>query len=89
MIKAGYAMTGSASQVDDVPVSAKELKRALQKLQVLGKTNVEALIYDLELYGIVLLGHVSYSLNQVKDAIARSVGEDGASLITDRLRKAL
>jgi hypothetical protein len=82
-------MPSSASQVDDIPVSAKELRRAFQKLQVLGKTNVEALICDLEFYGIVLLGHVSYSLDQVKDAITRLLGEDGAALIIDRLRKTL
>lgn len=72
-----------------MPIPAKELRRAFLKLEVIGRTNVETLIYDLEFYGIVLLGHVSYSLNQVKDAIARSLGEDGAVLITDRLRKRL
>ena len=63
---------------------------ALQSLEpTLGRATIDAIIYDLEIYGLPLVNeHVKYSLAEIKIAIEKIFG-DAAPLFLDRLIRAL
>jgi predicted GTPase len=45
------------------------------------------LIYDLENYGVILLGKTSYTLEQLEEAFTKAVGDEAAVLLMERLQK--
>jgi hypothetical protein len=57
----------------------------------LGYASAEALIYDLENYGIALAAGkaASYTLDQMEDAIKKVFGDEAGSLVMERLMKIL
>jgi hypothetical protein len=71
-------------------VSSLRLKEAFESLhKVLGRSIVDLLIYDLERQGIALGNEEYYSLDEVRQVFEATFGEDGASLLMEKLRKAL
>lgn len=71
-------------------ISSLKLKEAFESLQrVLGRSIVDLLIYDLERQGIALGRDEYYSLDQVRQVFEATFGEDGAFLLTEKLRKEL
>lgn len=71
-------------------ISSLKLKEAFESLQrVLGRSIVDLLIYDLERQGIALGQDEYYSLDQVRQVFEATFGEDGAFLLTEKLRKEL
>jgi hypothetical protein len=70
--------------------SAKALRKAFQALEpTLGRGNIDALIHDLEMYGLPLVNErQEYSLAEIKVAIEKIFGE-AAPLFTERLVRAL
>jgi hypothetical protein len=66
------------------------LKQALERLtKILGQSIVELLVYDLERQGMRLDKEGYYTLDQIRQVFGETFGEDGASLLTERLRKEL
>jgi hypothetical protein len=63
---------------------------ALRSLeQTLGRATIDAIIYDLEIYGLPLVNeHVKYSLAEIKVAVEKIFGE-AAPLFLERLLRAL
>ena len=84
-------MSRAAGAGKDKPISTSSLKKAFHGLEPsLGKTTVEELFSDLENYGITLShSRMSYPLSEVEDALRKMLGEDAASLLVERLKKAL
>ena len=77
-----------AKRSTNEPIPSHTIKKALAEMEyILGPAGTEALIYDLENYGIVLLGRTSYSLNQLESAFRKAVGEEAAALLIERLGK--
>lgn len=75
-----------------MPLPSKKLKKAIMALEYpLGYAAAEALIYDLENYGIALVAGkaASYTLQQVEDAINKVLGDEAGRLITGELVKIL
>lgn len=71
-------------------ISSLRLKEAFESLhKVLGRSIVDLLIYDLERQGIALGREEYYSLDQVRQVFEATFGEDGASLLMEKLRKEL
>jgi hypothetical protein len=70
--------------------SSKIIRKALRTLEPsLGRTSIDDLIYDLEIYGLPLASdHIEYSLEEVKVAIERVFG-DATPLFLERFIKAL
>lgn len=60
---------------------------SLQK--VLGRSIVDLLIYDLESQGIALGTDEYYTLDRIRQVFEATFGEDGASLLVEKLRKEL
>lgn len=76
----------------NVPISSKKLKKAIMALEYpIGYSAAEALIYDLENYGIALVAGraASYSLQQVEDALRKLLGEEAGLMIVNQLMKSL
>jgi hypothetical protein len=66
------------------------LKQALESLtKILGQSIVDLLIYDLERQGMRLDKDGYYTLDQIRQVFGETFGEDGASLLVERLRKEL
>jgi hypothetical protein len=66
------------------------LKQALESLtKILGQSIVDLLIYDLERQGMRLGEDGYYTLDQIRQVFGETFGEDGASLLAERLRKEL
>lgn len=71
-------------------VSGLKLKEAFESLsKVLGRSIVDLLVYDLERQGIALGKEEYYSLEQIRQVFEATFGEDGASLLVEKLRKEL
>lgn len=71
-------------------MSGLKLKEAFESLsKVLGRSIVDLLVYDLERQGIALGKEEYYSLEQIRQVFEATFGEDGASLLVEKLRKEL
>ena len=76
----------------NIPLLSNKLKKAVIALGgMLGYAAAEALVYDLENYGIALVAGkaASYTLEQVEDAIKKILGEEAGSLVMEQLIKIL
>jgi hypothetical protein len=75
----------------NTPIPSNKLKKGIMSLErILGYAAAEALVYDLENYGIALAGgNNSYTLQQVEDALKKVLGNEGGPLIMDQLMKML
>ena len=73
----------SETLVESPVFSAKAVRRAFQALEpTLGQSTLEALIHDLEMYGLPLVnGRISYSMHQIKSALEKIFGNEAAVLI--------
>jgi hypothetical protein len=77
---------------ENTPLPSHKLKKGILALEYpLGYGAAEALIYDLENYGIALVAGkaASYTLQQVGDALKKVLGEEAAALVIDQLVKIL
>jgi hypothetical protein len=76
---------------DRLEFSAKAIRKAIQTLQpVLGDVSVDAMIYDLELYGLLATNErASYSIDQIHMALERIFGSEATNLLIRRVKKAL
>lgn len=75
-----------------MPISSKKLKKAFMALEYpIGYSAAEALIYDLENYGIALVAGraASYSLQQVEDALRKLLGDEAGLMIMNQVMKSL
>jgi len=72
-------------------VSGLRLKEAFDSLsKVLGRSIVDLLVYDLERQGIALGGKDEYyTLDQIRQVFEGTFGDDGTSLLMEKLRKEL
>ncbi len=71
-------------------ISGLKLKQAFESLsKALGRSITDLLVYDLERQGIVLDKDEYYSLEQIRQVFEATFGEDGASLLVEKLRKEL
>jgi hypothetical protein len=71
-------------------ISGLRLRQAFESLRkVLGRSIVDLLIYDLEKQGIALDKEEYYTLDQIRQVFEVTFGEDGASLLAEKLRKEL
>lgn len=68
-------MTGSPT------FSSKELRKAIKTLEpILGRINVDALLYGLEIYDLRLTnGHKEYDLVEIQSALERIFGKEATS----------
>ena len=76
----------------NTPLPSNKLKKAVMALEgTLGYAAAEALVYDLENYGVALVAGraASYTLEQVEDAIKKILGEEDGLLIMEQLIKIL
>ena len=67
------------------------LRQAFESLsKVLGRSIVDLLIYDLERQGIALGSKDEYyTLDQIRQVFESTFGEDGSSLLMEKIRKEL
>ena len=75
-----------------VNISSKRVLKALKDLEyILGKASAAELIDELHSHGISLLDstETSYTLDQIKAALAKIFGQDAADLLSERLQKLL
>lgn len=72
-------------------VSGLRLKEAFDSLsKVLGRSIVDLLVYDLERQGIALGNKDEYyTLDQIRQVFQGTFGDDGTSLLIEKLRKEL
>ncbi|GEM_PF-2014494 len=78
----------SRNRPQDDPIPSAKIKKALLQMEyILGQAGIEALIYDLENYGVILLGKTSYTLEQLEEAFTKAVGDEAAVLLMERLQK--
>jgi len=84
-------ITATNAFSDRLEFSAKAIRRAIQALQpVLGDISVDAMIYDLELYGLLATNErASYSIDQIRMALERIFGTEATNLLIKRIKKAL
>ena len=70
-------------------IPAKELRHALFALEdLLGESLIEDLIESLKDLGIDLSSETySYSIHEVKEALAKPFGNEAADLLIERIRK--
>lgn len=70
---------------DSTRISGKSLKKALEKLKpTLGEQTIVTIIEELELmYGIILVGSLSYSNSEFKAALAKVLGESASQLVLE------
>jgi hypothetical protein len=75
----------SKVQNDNTRISGKNLKKALEKLKpTLGEQTIITIIEELELmYGIILVGSLSYSYLEFKAALAKVLGESASQLVLE------
>ena len=76
----------------NVPLPSRKLKKAIMALEYpLGYAAAEALIYDLENYGIALVAGkaASYTLLQVEDAFKKILGNEAGALLMEQLVRTL
>jgi hypothetical protein len=71
--------------------TSKQIKHALQELEkLLGRATVEAMIYDLEMYGLPLVNdRQTYTLNEIENALRKIFGDEATLLLFERLKKSL
>ena len=77
---------------ENVPLPSNKLKKAVMALEYpIGYAAAEALIYDLENYGIALVAGkaASYTLKQVEDALKKVLGDEAGALLMTQLVKIL
>ena len=77
---------------ENTPLPSSKLKKAVMALEYpLGYAAAEALIYDLENYGIALVAGkaASYTLKQVDEAIKKVLGDEAGALLMTQLVKIL
>ena len=77
---------------ENAPLPSNKLKKAVMALEYpLGYAAAEALIYDLENYGIALVAGkaASYTLQQVEEAIKKVLGAEAGALLMTQLVKIL
>ncbi|MEW6605391.1 MAG: hypothetical protein AB1351_11995 [Thermoproteota archaeon] len=80
-------MSGNRDYGKSVP--GKRLREALsQASAVLGRATQDAMFHDLELAGMNFKDR-QYTLNELQDALRRIFGQDGTSLLMQRVEKAL
>jgi hypothetical protein len=73
----------------NIKFSSKAIQKALQSLEPsLGLATIDAVIYELEFYGLPLENDREYSLAEIKIAIEKIFGE-AASLFMERFTRAL
>lgn len=71
-------------------VCGTRLRQAFDRLSnVLGRSIVDLLVYDLERQGIVFGQDEYYTLEQIRQVFKMTFGEDGTSLLVEKLRKEL
>ena len=77
---------------ENTPIPSNKLKKAVMALEYpLGYAAAEALIYDLENYGIALVAGraASYTMQQIEDALKKVLGEEAGALLMTQLVKML
>jgi len=84
-------ITGTNALSDRPEFSAKAIRKAIQTLRpMLGDIAVDAMIYDLELYGLLVANErASYSIDQIHLALERIFGSEATNLLIKRVKKAL
>ena len=71
------------------PVRGDIIRKALDGLDILGRTVKEMIIEDIERSEITLDNKHYYPLRQIEERLIELFGEDGASLLIKRLRERL
>ena len=80
----------SDSRAKGTEFSAKAIRKAIETLDtLLGRSNVDALIYDLELYGLLAANERLFTTDQVQTALERIFGTEATPLLFERVKKAL
>lgn len=76
---------------NSISFSSKAIRVALYKLESsLGRATIEAILQDMEIYGMPLDGdHTSYKISDIELAMRRMFGAEGGTLIMERLRRVL
>jgi hypothetical protein len=72
-------------------VTGKELSGCFDKLEEsLGRAMVETITYELEImYGILLVGRLSYKLSEVEEALKKLLGESASEIMMESIVKCL
>jgi len=88
-----YSILPPASNTDDFDdklFSGSVLRKALDEtLSALGTTWKEKIFEDLEHSGIKFDRKSKYTVSQIRQTLQTLLGEDGAELLMERLKKAL
>jgi len=76
---------------EDRIVSGKELARCFDELkESLGRAMVETITYELEImFGIVLIGKLSYRLSKIQDALTKLLGDSAGEIMMESIVKCL
>lgn len=85
------AIALNLARSNSAPFSSKTIRAALYKLESsLGRATIEALIQDIEVYGMPLDDdRVSYTIADIELVMRRIFGTEGSTLITERLKRIL
>jgi hypothetical protein len=72
-------------------VSSKELSRCFDDLkESLGRAMVETIVEEIELmYGIILVGKLSYKLSDVEDALRKLLGDSACEIMMESVIEVL
>jgi len=86
------SLTQNTEHLEHSPLfSTKAMRKAIQSLEtVLSHVNLDAIIYDLENYGLPLTNdHKTYSLAQIQSAFEKTFGNEAALLFFRRISQEL
>ncbi len=72
-------------------VSSKELSKCFDDLkESLGRAMIETIVEEIEImYGIILVGRLSYKLSDVEDALRKLLGDSACEMMMESLVETL
>jgi hypothetical protein len=72
-------------------VTSKELSKCFDDLkESLGKAMIETIVEEIEImYGIILVGRLSYKLSDVEDALKKLLGDSACEMMMESLVETL
>jgi len=72
-------------------VTSKELSKCFDDLkESLGRAMIETIVEEIEImYGIILVGRLSYKLSDVEDALRKLLGDSACEMMMESLLETL